>query len=185
MADSVLTAEILEPYAQALLSLAQSQNLLDQVEQDVNSVLDVLKESEDLNRFLASPLFNVEEKKTVLQQILGDSVHPYVRNFLLLLVDRRRIVFLEGILKQFQQLVRELNQAVLAEVTSAVDLNDDQKQAIREKVVALTGAQHVDLDVKLDSDLLGGVIIRVGSQVIDASLRGQLRRISLRLNSAA
>ncbi|HBE47932.1 MAG TPA: ATP synthase F1 subunit delta, partial [Cyanobacteria bacterium UBA11369] len=92
------------------------------------------------------------------------------------------ILFLEGIAKQYLALLRKLNQAVLAEVTSAVALSEEQQNAVREKVIAMTGARSVDLDLKTDPDLIGGVIIKVGSQIVDASLRGQLRRISLRLS---
>lgn len=181
----IVTGEILERYAQALLSVAQDNNILDQVGQDISAILNVLKESQDLREFLASPIFKADAKKAVLHQVLGDSVHPYTKNFLLLLVDRRRVVLLEGICKQFQALLRKLNQTVLAEVTSVHELTDDQKRSLQEKVMAITGARSVELETKLDPDLIGGVIIKIGSQVIDASLRGQLRRISLRLSNAA
>jgi F-type H+-transporting ATPase subunit delta len=69
-------------------------------------------------------------------------------------------------------------------VASAVELTDEQKQSVREKVIAMTSANQVELNTKIDPDLIGGVIIKVGSQVVDASLRGQLRRIGLRLSSA-
>ncbi len=179
----VMTGEILERYAQALLSIAQSSNVVDQVGQDINSILNALKESQDLRDFLASPIFNADDKKAVLNRILGDNVHPYTRNFLLLLVDRRRIVLLAGICKEFQALLRKLNQTVLAEVTTVRELTDDQKRSLQEKVAAMTGARHVELETKLDPDLIGGIIIKIGSQIIDASLRGQLRRISLRLSN--
>ncbi len=68
-------------------------------------------------------------------------------------------------------------------MTSAVPLSESQQETIKEKVIAMTGAHQVELSAKIDSDIIGGVIIKVGSQVIDASLRGQLRRLSLRLNS--
>ncbi|HEY9668904.1 MAG TPA: ATP synthase F1 subunit delta, partial [Coleofasciculaceae cyanobacterium] len=92
-------------------------------------------------------------------------------------------LFVEGIAKQYQSLLRQLKQTVLAEVTSAVELTEAQQQAVREKVMAMTSAHQVDLETKIDPDLIGGVIIKVGSQVIDASLRGQLRRLGLRLSS--
>lgn len=181
----VVTGEILERYAQALLAIAQDNNCLDAVGQDVNSILGVLKDSPDLREFLSSPIFKANAKKGVLNQVLGDSVHPFTKNFLLVLVDRRRIVLLEGICKQFQALLRKLNQTVLAEVTSVNELSDDQKRSLQEKVMAITGARSVELETQIDPDLIGGVIIKIGSQVIDASLRGQLRRISLRLGNAA
>jgi F-type H+-transporting ATPase subunit delta len=183
--DSVVSGQIVEPYAQALMSVAQSQNLVDRFSEDINGLLSLLESSEELSTFLASPIVKSDVQKSVLTQVVGDQVHPLVRNFLMVLIERRRILFLEGICKQFQALVRKLNQTVLAEVTSAIELNDEQKQTIRGKVIALTSARQVELVTKLDRDLIGGVIIQVGSQVIDASLRGQLRRISIRLGSNA
>ncbi|MDX2244046.1 MAG: ATP synthase F1 subunit delta [Leptolyngbyaceae cyanobacterium bins.302] len=182
---SNVTGEILQRYAQALLSVAQSSDTVEQIGQDMNSILSTLKESQDLREFLASPVFKAEDKKAVLSRVLGDGVHPYTKNFLLVLVDRRRIVLLEGICKQFQALLRKLNQTVLAEITTVSELTDDQRRSLQEKVMAMTGARSVELETKLDPDLIGGVIIKIGSQVIDASLKGQLRRISLRLSSAA
>lgn len=187
MKDGILLAtEIAEPYAQALMSLAKSQNLTDRFGEDVGGILALLKGSDDLQSFLENPIVPADSKKAVLKQVIGgdDQVHPYVRNFLLVLVDQRRIAFLSSILKQFQALLRELNQTVLAEVTSAVDLNEGQQQAVRDRVLSMTGARQVELETRIDPALIGGVIIKVGSQIIDASLRGQLRRISLKLSSA-
>ncbi|MCY7323024.1 MAG: F0F1 ATP synthase subunit delta [Phormidesmis sp. CAN_BIN36] len=184
MKDSILTAQVLEPYAQALLSLGQSNNLTDRFGEDVAEILSAWNESADLQAFLSNPLMKADAKKAVLNQVFGEQIHPFTKSFLMLLVDKRRILFLDGICKQYQTLLRKLNQAVLAEVISTVELNDDQKNTIREQVKSMTSARQVDLETRLDRDLIGGVIIKVGSQVIDASLRGQLRRISLRLSSA-
>jgi F-type H+-transporting ATPase subunit delta len=184
MKGSLLSSEVLEPYAEALMSLAQSNDLTQRLGEDVAALLNLLEESGELRQFLASPIVSAENKKAVLQQIGGEELHPFMKNFLKILVDRRRIVFLEGICKHYQALLRKLNQAVLAEVASAVELTDVQKQSVREKVIAMTSANQVELNTKIDPDLIGGVIIKVGSQVVDASLRGQLRRIGLRLSSA-
>lgn len=184
MKDSVVSGEILEPYAQALMSLAQAHSLTDEFGENVKTLIALLEDSPDLDQFLANPFVKADGKKAVLQQVVGDQIHPFVKNFLMLLVDRRRISFLKGICQEYLALLRKLKQTVLAEVVSAVGLNDNQQQIVREKVMAITGAREVELEAKIDPDLIGGVVIRVGSQVVDASLRGQLRRISLRLTSA-
>jgi F-type H+-transporting ATPase subunit delta len=181
----VVKGELLERYAQALLSIAQDNNIVEPIGQDIGSILEILKSSPELREFLATPVISSESKKSVLNQILGDSVHPYTRKFLLLLVDRRRIFLLEGIAREFQALLRKLNQTVLAEVSSVKELTDEQKQVLKDKVKALTGARQVELETRLDPDLIGGVVIKIGSQVIDASIRGQLRRISLRLSNVS
>lgn len=185
MSTSIVTSEIAEPYAQALLSLAQSNDSIEPVAQSTSELMELLKQSDELSAFLGNPLIEAETKKGVLQQVLGENPNQNLKNFLLLLVDRGRISLLMPILKQFQGLVRELNQTVLAEISSAVELTEQQQETIRQKVKALTSAQQVELETRIDPDLLGGVIIQVGSQVIDASLRGQLRRIGVQLSTTA
>jgi F-type H+-transporting ATPase subunit delta len=185
MMNDSMTAEITTPYAQALMAIAKDANAADQVGQEVSDLLEVLDSSEELSTFLMNPLMTAEPKKGVLRQIAEGKVSPFLLSFLLLLVDRGRVTLLPEILKQYQALLRELNQTVLANVTSAVELSDDQKNAIRDRVKAMTDARNVELSVEIDLSLLGGLIVEVGSQVIDASLRGQLRRIGLQLSTAA
>ncbi|QOV22759.1 ATP synthase F1 subunit delta [Anabaenopsis elenkinii] len=181
MTSKIATAEIASPYSQALLSLAQSKNLTEEIGADARSLLALLGVNQDLKNFISNPFIKNENKQVLIKQILGEGANPYLRNFLLLLVDKRRISFLEAVLEQYLVLLRQLNQTALAEVTSAVPLSEAQQQAVVEKVLAMTKASQVELQTKIDSDLIGGVIIKVGSQVIDASIRGQLRRLSLRL----
>jgi F-type H+-transporting ATPase subunit delta len=181
MKGNIMAAAVLDPYAQALLSLGQSSNLVERFGEDAAYILDVLGSSDELNQFLANPFTDDSTKQTVLRQVFGGQVDPMMQNFLMLLVDKRRVIFLAGICEQYQTLMRKLNQTVLAEVTSAVELTEAQKQSIREKVTAMTAARQVDVVTTIDPELIGGVVIKVGSQVIDASLRGQLRRITLKL----
>lgn len=185
MKGSLLSAGIVEPYAQALMDLSQANNLTPQFGEDTASLLNLLSESPELQQFLASPVVSAEDKEGILQRVAGEQVHPYIMNFLKILVQRGRIQFLGPICQQYKTLLNKLNQIVVAEVTSAVALNEAQEQAIREQVIGMSGAQNVEIQTKIDPDLIGGVIIKVGSQIIDSSLRGQLRRIGIRLNSAA
>jgi len=178
---TALKESIVEPYARALMSLAQEHNLTERFGEDAASLTALIESSDDLRQFLANPLIEGAKKKAVLTQVIGDQLHPYIKSFVMLLVDRRRISFLESVCRQYRSLLRALNQTVLAEVSSVRELTAEQQQIIREKVIAMTGARQVELAAKLDADLIGGVVIKVGSQIVDASLRGQLRRISLRL----
>ncbi len=180
---SKVNTQVLQPYASALMSLAKSNNLSEQFGNDIRSLLSLLESSEDLRQFLGNPLIKPDAKKAVIKQIAGEDMNPLMRSFLSLLIDKGRILFLEGIGKQYLTQLRALNQTVLAEVTSAVPLSDAQQQTVREKVQAMTSARQVEIETKIDADLIGGVVIKVGSQVIDASLRGQLRRLGIRLSS--
>jgi len=184
MTGSIISAKIVDPYAEALMSLAQSQNQTEQFGQDMRDLLGLLQNSPELGSFLGNPVVNPDDKKAVIRRLVGGETSANFVNFLLLLVERRRIAFLEGIANKYLELLRKQNNVVLANVTSAVELNDAQKEVVGNKVKSITGAQGVELTAKVDPDLIGGVIIKVGSQVYDASLRGQLRRLSLNLAKA-
>ncbi|WP_035798143.1 ATP synthase F1 subunit delta [Crocosphaera chwakensis] len=185
MKGSLFSSEIAEPYAQALMSLAESHDITRSVGDNCRDILEILEESAELRAFISSPVIKDEDKRAVLNRILGDDIHHYLRNFLMLLVDKRRIVFLEAICQQYLALLRKLTNTVLAEVTASTELSDRQRRDVIDKIKALTGAESVELKTDNDPDLIGGVIIKVGSQVFDASLRGQLRRIGISLTGAS
>ncbi|MEM7757952.1 MAG: ATP synthase F1 subunit delta [Cyanobacteria bacterium P01_G01_bin.67] len=182
MSGTLISSEVGEPYAQALMSLAQQNNLTNQFGETFRSLSSLLSESREFKDFVLNPVIKGEDKKAILKRVMGDDANPYLINFMMLLVDKRRIVFLEPIVEQYLNLLRKLNQTVLAEVTSATELNESQRQNLVERVKAIAEARDVELKTSVDPDLIGGVIIKVGSKVIDASIRGQLRRISISLN---
>ena len=133
MKSNAAAAEISQPYAQALLSIAQSQNSTEEIGTDAKTFLGLLTGSQELNNFLANPFVKPENKKNLLKQLLGEGANPYLRNFLLLLVDRRRIAFSEPILQQYLALLRQLNQTVLAEITSAVPLTEGNSKQLQKR----------------------------------------------------
>ncbi len=183
MSTTLISSEIAEPYAQALMSLARELNLTEEFGQQFRALESLLEESPEFREFIANPVIKAEDKKSVLRRVMNARANPYLINFLMLLVDKRRIIFLKQITEQFLNLLRQLNQTVLAEVISARELNEEQTRAVADKVKSITNARDVELKTSIDPDLIGGVIIKVGSQVLDASLRGQLRRISTNLLS--
>ncbi|MGB3692554.1 MAG: ATP synthase F1 subunit delta [Spirulinaceae cyanobacterium] len=183
MKNSLLSSKIVEPYAEALMALAKDNDLVDSLGEDIKALENLLKESSELNGFLSNPVVKEDNKKAVLNQVLGEDTNNYLKSFLMLLIDRKRIVFLEEICQQYLEKLRQLKGTVLATVTSAAELNEEQKNAVTDKVKNMTSADSVELQTEIDPSLIGGVIIKVGSQVLDASLRGQLRRISMRLTS--
>lgn len=184
MKGSAAMAEVIEPYAEALMSLAQDSNLSDQFGEDAKNILDTLDTSDELSSLMVSPVFEATQKKAIIRQIFEGQVQGNMVNFLLLLVDRKRESYIVGICKRYQELLRDLKKIVLAEVTATVELSDDQRQSITDKVKAMTGAQAVELETRIDPSLIGGVVIKVGSQVFDASLSGQLRRMALNFSAS-
>ena len=185
MKGSLINSEVAEPYAQALMSVAQNHQLIDSFSDTLGDLSRLLDESPDFRAFLTSPVINETDKKAVLRRVLGSHESPYLVNFLLLLVDKRRIIYLAEICEQYLVLYRKITNTVLAEVTTASPLSREQEHRIEDDVKQRTGARSVDLKITVDPDILGGVIIKVGSQVYDASLQGQLRRIRISLSRAA
>nr|WP_225875263.1 ATP synthase F1 subunit delta [[Limnothrix rosea] IAM M-220] len=178
-----MSAQLVEPYAEALMSLAKDIGKVDDFADYSRSFLAAFKESEEFRSFIVNPLLDAEDQKGILASICGKDVDAYFLNFLFLLVDRRRIAFAEALFERFIALQRELKNIVLAKVTCATALNREQEDAIVDQVKSITGANNVELDITTDASLIGGVIIKVGSQVFDASLKGQLRRIGMGLLS--
>lgn len=181
MTSSAIAEKVVDPYAEALISLGSGQGILDTFAADVRFIAAVLQSTPELGRFLANPVIKTEAKKELLQQVLADQIHPLLLNTLKLLTDRRRIMFLGAFCQRFLELQRKLQNIALAQVTTAVALTEAQQQSIRERVQDFTQASGVELQVTEDPTLIGGVIIKIGSQVIDLSLRGQLRQLSLQL----
>lgn len=179
MKDSAVGSVVLTPYAEALMSLAQSQNLVDEFGSNCADLLATLQDSPELGQILANPIVKIADKKEILTKIVSDKIHPLMVNFLMILTERRRISFLAGICQQYQAALRQLKGVVLAEVTSAVPLTEAQTQSVRDRVQGITNASSVEIVSDVDPDIIGGVIIKFGSQVIDSSLRAEIRRLGL------
>lgn len=184
MKSSSVSQAVVAPYAEALMSLAQEQNSLDAIASDVRLIGNILADSVELTQLFASPLVGADVKKGVIEGVFGSQVNPFTKSFLLLLVDRKRIAFLGEIVNEFKALLRVIDQVALAEVTSALKLSRAQEDTICDRVKAMTKLKSVELAVTINPDLIGGVIIKVGSQVVDASIRGQLRRLKSSLVAA-
>ena len=175
---SIVLSKVAEPYAEALLDLAKSNDSLKETTNDVNIVSQLLANSSDLKKFLSNPLITREAKKNVVKDILGEQIGASTLKFLLLLVDRNRIALLDGIAQKFLELSYKQESIEIAKVTSSVQLSAQQQQNIAEKLKVITGAKQIKLALKVDPQLIGGFTIEVGSKLIDTSIRGQLRQIS-------
>jgi F-type H+-transporting ATPase subunit delta len=176
---------IAQRYAEALMDLAKGEpGLVDRLGGETAAVLEIYRQVPDIARLLATPLISAERKQQLLADTFGGRVHPYMLNFMRLLVQRRRIVYLPAICEQYQILLRALQQTVLVEVTTAVPLGDAQADALVERVKARTGAQRVELRRRVEPDILGGMILKIGDEVIDSSLRGQLRKLTFQLTAS-
>jgi len=176
-----LLNSIATPYAEALLQVAESRKETDTVAEQVKGLLAIWKESAVLREAMASPVLEPEAKKAALATLFADQLTPSMQNLLKLLADRQRISVLDSVLVRFLELYRGLRNITLAKVTSATELTEAQQEQLNQKVQAITGTDSVEFDLSVDPSLIGGFIVSMGSQVIDASLSGQVRRLGLAL----
>jgi F-type H+-transporting ATPase subunit delta len=175
---SLVGSKIAEPYAEALVDLAAANDSLKETTNDMNIVSQFLANSSDLKKFLGNPLITREAKKNVIKDILGDLINANTLTFLMLLVDRSRIAFLGAIAQRFFELSYKQDSIEIAKVISSVQLSLQQQKNLAEKLKVITGAKQIKLALKVDSSLIGGFTVEVGSKLIDTSIRGQLKQIS-------
>jgi F-type H+-transporting ATPase subunit delta len=166
--------QIARPYAQALYDLAASENDLDAVEQGLVSLAELADESEEFARFLRSPVISAEEKSVAAEAILQRAdVHPTVANFVRVVARNGRLFVLPTIIKTFRALAAAARGEVTADVTSAAPLNEGQRAALAQTLKQKIG-KSVSLIEHVDASLIGGLIVKVGSRMIDSSLKTKL-----------
>jgi F-type H+-transporting ATPase subunit delta len=183
--SQVISSKLVDPYAEALLNLADSNGSVDIVTADVKEILDLLGATPDLKDYLANPMVSSKSKKELLEKTICDQLSKYTNKFLLVLVDRKRIQLLEPIANRYLDLVYKLAEIKIVEVSSAIKLSETQESDLAAKITKMSGAKEIKLVTTLDTQLLGGVLIKIGSQEIDLSLKGQLRDVASLLQTSA
>jgi len=167
--------EIAQVYARSLFEVAQEHDRLDEVRDQIGQFSDALGESRDLQTFFFSPYFSTEEKKKGLASAL-DGADPVVENFLALLIENHRMPVLFRVRRELDQMWREVNKLLPVQITSAVELDRAVTQQIGDEIGRQTG-RTVELTSTVDPDVLGGLVVRVGNSILDASIRTRLERL--------
>lgn len=176
----MLTSQLASRYAKALYELAAEQQELDSVEEQLGFVEQTMDSVPELASLLYHPQVPVEAKKDTVVKVFGEQLGVHVRNFLLLLVDKRRETALTAIVKEFKVLANAARNITEAEVTTAMPLSDSEQQALSAKLSAVTG-KRVTLQTKVDQRIVGGVIVKIGDKLIDGSVVRQLANLEAAL----
>ena len=172
-------------YATALFELAREQNALDRLADDLQSLRSLYAESADFRRLVSSPLFSRDQQGKVIAIIAERAgAADLTRRFLGLLARQGRLFALPDVIEAFAALLAAHRGEVSAELISAVALSDEQLGKVKERLSETVG-KSVLLSTSIDPALLGGIVVRVGSRMIDASLRTKLHRLELAMKGAA
>jgi len=167
--------EIATVYSRALFEAADDAGRLDLVREQLGQIADALDSSRDLQVFFFSPYFSSEEKRDGLEKTLTGA-DPLLINFLELLIENHRMPVLFRMRRGYDILWEERNKLLPVEVTSAIALGEDAVAEIGERVGAQTG-RRVELTSKVDPDIIGGIVLRVGNAILDASIRNRLEQL--------
>jgi F-type H+-transporting ATPase subunit delta len=172
-------------YAVALFELAREQEALDAVAADFGGLDAMLEQNADLRRLIRSPVISREEQGRAIVALAGRAgFHRLTGQFLGLLAHKRRLFALPQVAAVYLAMLGEHKGEVSAELTSAVALSAAQLEAVKHRLAAAIG-QTVTVATAVDPNILGGLVVRVGSRMIDASLRTKLQRLELAMKGAA
>ncbi len=184
MADDSKHTDVGARYAKALFDLALETGTLDTVEADLTSLIAARQESADLRRLLDSPIFSGEAKARVLKAIAeAGAFHPVTQNFLGVVAANRRAGVLPAMAAAFHRLSAAHRGVVAAEVTTAVALTPNQSDAIKAALAQALG-KAPEITTRVDPSILGGLKVKVGSRLFDASLRSKLDSLKFALKRA-
>jgi F-type H+-transporting ATPase subunit delta len=164
--------EIATVYARSLFEAAEDQDKLDEIREQLGQFTDALNENRGLQVFFFSPYFSTEEKKEGLRKAI-DGAEPIFLNFLELLLENHRMPAIFRIRRGYDRLWEDYNKLLPVHVTSAVELDEETVQHIGDRISEQTG-RKVELSSNVEPDILGGIVVRVGNQVLDASIRNRL-----------
>ncbi len=167
--------EIAQVYSRSLFEVAKEQGKLDDIREQLGEFADALEENRELQVFFFSPYFSTEEKKDGLARAVTQADEVLI-NFLGLLLDKHRMPVVFRIRRQLDELWAQENAMLRVEVTSAVELDDRVVRQIGDRVGEQTD-RKVELASRVDPDILGGIVLRVGNSILDASIRNRLDQL--------
>jgi F-type H+-transporting ATPase subunit delta len=179
----VAMEDIARVYAEALFGAAKDRGKLDQIRDQLGQFTDALQESRELQLFFFSPYFSSTEKREGLERAI-EGAEPELLNFLQLLIEKHRTPVLFRIRRQFDGLWAKENKRLGVTVTSAVELDPRIAERIGSEIEEQTH-NTVELETRVDPDILGGLIVQVGNMVLDTSIRNRLEKLRKSVAKAA
>jgi F-type H+-transporting ATPase subunit delta len=167
--------EIAQVYARALFEVAEERDLLDQIHDELTQFADALSDNRQLAVFFFSPYFSTDEKKEGLKKAVTGA-DPAFMNFLEALIERSRMPAIFRIKDRYQDMWENARDLLPVQVTSAVELDKSTVTSIGDRIGEQT-KRTVELSSEVDPDILGGIVLRVGNVILDASIRNRLEQL--------
>ena len=164
-------------YAKALIELAKRDGMIAEIGEQLQQHRALLRANVSLQRVLEDPSIDIQVKTSIVTALLERTQPaPLMRNFLILLVDKDRLRQLDAICEHYERMANEELHRVVAQVTTAFELDAPQRQVVTDKIAAATH-REVTLETHVDPAIMGGLVVRVNNVILDGSVRGQLARM--------
>jgi F-type H+-transporting ATPase subunit delta len=167
--------ELAQVYARSLFEVAREQGKLDELREQLAQFVDALDENRDLAVFFFSPYFSTKEKQEALGRLLDGAEEAFL-NFLSLLIENHRMPVIFRIRSEYERLWDEENLTLPVEITSAIELDQATTESLG-KTIGERAGRKVTLAARVDPDILGGIVVRVGNSILDASIRNRLEQL--------
>jgi F-type H+-transporting ATPase subunit delta len=172
-------------YATALFELARDTKAVDAVRKDLDQFEALIAGSPDFHRLVRSPVFAADEQLKALSAILAKAgIGGLTANFLRVITTNRRLFAVRDMIRAYRALVARHKGEITAQITVAETLSDKNLDALKSALKSVTGGKDIDLDVKIEPAIIGGLIVKVGSRMVDSSLRTKLNSIKLAMKEA-
>jgi len=183
MSKNPLMSKIAAPYARALFDFSVDKNIMHQITADFQNLEIFLEKTTDLTEYLNNPVINKSAKREILTKTLQSQVNTETFKFLMVLIGRDRINLLESIIANYLELVYETASIKMIEVSTAFPFTNAQKNTLIQKLKELTNAREIRLIINVDSNLIGGFLIKTESKVIDFTVKNQLQKLAKYLDT--
>jgi len=163
-------------YSQALFEAGKEENMLDEYLEEIKLINEVFSEYKDFFELLKTPNISINEKKNIIDETFEGKVSSEIKNFLKIILDKRRIKNIFEIIEEYEKLYNEHNGVVKADAYTTMPLDEDTLKSLGDKLSSITD-KNVKLENKIDKSLIGGIKITLGDKVIDNSLKKKLWNI--------
>lgn len=169
---------IAERYSEALVELAKEGKLTyEQITADLNLINEILMQSKDLKEFLVSPPVSIDDKKEILEKVFSNEINELIINFLKVLIDKNRFSAFDEILEAYKKAIDDKNNISRIQVTSAVIMSEEAKTKLKIKLEEKL-RKNVIIDLNVNSEIIAGLVIKIGDNIIDMSLKHKLEDLS-------
>ncbi|NLU49082.1 MAG: F0F1 ATP synthase subunit delta [Syntrophomonadaceae bacterium] len=179
----MLNKSVARRYAEALFAIAQETGKVDELQKELELIAETIDSSSDLKAFMFHPLVPPKDKKEIAAKLFGDHISPITKNFLNLVIDKRRETYFAAIVEEYRDMANEFRNVMFADLVSARDVSSEDLNVLKEKLAAATG-KNIELKVSVDPSLIGGIKVRIGDRIIDASVKKKLEMLRDSLRNA-